>query len=311
MSFAPRRVKASGPTWQSLPLALGEVASGLINGVVYVVGEVNPSTLAYDINNGTWQSNLAARPFPGNHHAAEVIGGKLYLFGGLGANAQGKVQIYNPATNTWSLGAPIPFATGSASTALINGLVYYAGGIDLTGNTVVSAAVYNPVTNSWSGVAPMPVGRNHTASGTDGEKFYIFGGRGPGSGNGNTVAIGFTDVFIYNPATNTWASSMTPGSPIPPLPQARGGMGKAAYFRGEFYVMGGETTAQGTGQVNGNVYNRVDVYNPISQTWRLESPLLNARHGHFPLTDGQHIYVLGGGLSAGFGQSTSAERFQQ
>ena len=48
---------------------------------------------------------------------------------------------------------------------------------------------------------------------------------------------------IYDPATNQWQSSLTAGNAIQPLPAARGGMGKAVYFNGEFYVMGGETTS--------------------------------------------------------------------
>ena len=40
------------------------------------------------------------------------------------------MQIYDPVTDTWSLGAEIPFNAGSPSTALINNMVYVCGGID-------------------------------------------------------------------------------------------------------------------------------------------------------------------------------------
>ncbi len=293
----------SGP---SMPATLAEVAGGVINGVLYLVGEGNFATLAYDLGQHVWFDNLPARPFPGDHHAAEVINGKLYLFGGLDGGSEGKVQIFDPYTQVWTLGADIPFATGSASTALINGKVYLAGGI-IGAMTVSSAAVFDPATNSWTSIAPMPQGRNHAAASTDGIRFYVFGGRGPGSGDGNFEAEGFDDTQIYDPATNIWVSSGDAGSTLAPLPQKRGGMGKAAFLGGEFYVIGGETVPSGTGQVAGNVYNRVDVYNPASNSWRLDSVLPTARHGIFPLAHDGKIFVAGGGVVAGISASGVVE----
>ncbi len=84
---------------------------------------------------------------------------------------------------------------------------------------------------------------------------------------------------------------------VAPLPQKRGGMGKALFYGNEFYVMGGETTSSGSGQVAGNVYNRVDVYNPVTNTWRLEAPMPTARHGIFPVVGNDKIFVAGGGIS--------------
>lgn len=198
----------------------------------------------------------------------------------------------------------MPWATGSVSTAYINGKVYAAGGI-VGGGTVNTAALYDPASNTWATIASMPVGRNHAAAGTDGQKLYIFGGR---TGQ-NATTIGFTDVQIYDPLSNTWQWSGQTGSTIPPLPQARGGMGKAAYYGNEFYVMGGETPKNGTGQVAGNVYNRVDVYNPVSQTWRQEALMPTARHGIFPVVGNGQILVAGGGDHSGISSSTAFEMF--
>jgi N-acetylneuraminic acid mutarotase len=296
--------------WKSgaaLPIAVGEVSSGAVNGVLYLVGGYyTTATMAYDLKKGVWRSDLPVRPYPGDHHSAEVINGKLYLFGGLGGGSEGKVQIYDPNTNSWSVGAAAPYAAGSVSTAVIGGKVYMAGGIVGT-TTVSTAAVYNSATDSWSSIASMPVGRNHTAAGTDGQKFYIFGGRD----GGNSTTIGFNDVQIYTPSTDTWQWSGQSGSTILPLPQARGGMGKAAFYGNEFYVMGGETTDSGTGQVSGNVYNRVDVYNPTSNTWRLEAVIPTARHGISPFVSDGKILVGGGGIQAGASNSTVFELFSR
>ena len=114
-------------------------------------------------------------------------------------------------------------------------------------------------------------------------------------------------MSVLRQATNTWVSSSDAGSTLAPLPQKRGGMGKAAFLGGEFYVIGGETVPTGTGQVAGNVYNRVDVYNPASNSWRLDSVLPTARHGIFPLSYDGKIFVAGGGITAGHSQSVVLE----
>jgi glucose/arabinose dehydrogenase len=296
-------------TWHSLapmPHALGEVAAGVINGMLYIVGEGHPATVAFDTFSGQWVSDRAARPYVSDHHAAEVIEDRLYLFGGFDGAAD-KVQIYDPAADTWTLGSNIPWQAGSPASAVIDGRVYLAGGIQ-NNTTVTFNAVYDPDADTWSMLASMPAGRNHAASATDGERLYIFGGRGPGSGDGNVVAEGFDDVQIYDPDTDTWETSFDPGSTIPPLPQQRGGTGKAVYRNDEFYIMGGETTDQGQGAVAGDVYNRVDVYHPATQTWRLDAPLPTPRHGIFPLLYDDAIYVGGGGTSAGYGVSDVFEK---
>ena len=294
----------SGP---SLPVSIGEVAGGIIGKTMYMIGESNKATTALDLSTGTWRSNLAVRPFQGHHHAAEVVGGKLFLIGGLGGSSAGKVQIYDPATNVWTLGADMPFAAGSSSTAVIGGKIYVAGGI-IGSSTTTRSAVYNPATNSWTEIAPMPQGRNHAAATTDGSKLYVAGGRGPGSGDANVVANGFDNLQVYDPATNTWRSSATAGSGLAPLPQARGGMGKAVWYDGEMYVIGGETQ-NGPGATAQRVYNRVDIYNPATNTWRLGTPMPTARHGIFPLLMGNRIVVAGGGTTAGFSHSTVVETY--
>ncbi len=299
-------------TWEThqpnMPMPAGEVACGVINGVLYLVGEGNNNTYAYNIGQAQWSTNLAQRQFPGNHHGAEVVGGKWYLIGGLGSG-NGLVQIYDPVANQWTLGANMPWNGGSVSTALIDGKIYASGGI-VGSITVDNCAVYDPVTNAWTSLAPMPVGkgRNHSAAGTDGELFWIFGGRGQGSGAANVVANGFGDVQVYDPSTNTWSASFDVGSPLVPLPIGRGGTGKAVYFDGEFFVFGGETLTEPNAEP-GNVYNRVDVYDPSSHSWRTETEMPTARHGIFPILHQGKVYVAGGGVVAGFSASSEFEVF--
>jgi N-acetylneuraminic acid mutarotase len=288
------------------PVALGEVAGGVIGEKLYLVGEGNPATLVYDFAADSW-SAAAARPDPGNHHAAEVIGGKLYLFGGLTGGSGGEVQIYDPAADAWSKGADMPFAAGSGSSAVIGGLAYVAGGITAAGTTD-RVARYDPAADAWADLAPMPRGRNHAASATDGSKLWVFGGRGPGSGDFNVTTNGFDDVQVYDPAANSWAWSGDLAAQLPALPQRRGGMGKAVFLGGEFYVIGGETLTD-PGATPDGVFDRVDVFDPSARAWRLDAPMPTARHGIFPLAFDGRIYVAAGGVHFGGSQSKVTEVF--
>tara|TARA_R110002096_G_scaffold79532_8_gene186761 strand:+ start:12071 stop:17392 length:5322 start_codon:yes stop_codon:yes gene_type:complete len=294
--LAPAAGQGTG-TWKSaasLPDALGEVSAELIDGTLYMVGEGSNKTYAYDVANDAWSDTLATRPFPGNHHACEVFDGKLYLIGGLGSG-QGKVQIYDPVLNTWSLGADMPWSGGSCSSASIDGLIYVCGGI-VGGGTVNNLSVYDPVLDQWQpGGGPampgMPVGVNHAGSSTDGEKLYIFGGRA----GGNFPAPGFTNLQIYDPVLNTWEDSGQMASSLADLPAGRGGTGRAVHFAGKFYLFGGETS--------GGVFDEVFVYDVQDNSWSNEADMITARHGIFPVVVGHRIFCIGGGIVAGFSAS--------
>lgn len=286
-----------------MPVALGEVAGGVIGDKMYMVGQGDPATWVYDLKLNNWV-RTAARPFVGNHHAAEVVGGKLYLIGGIDAG-QGKVQIFDPATGTWTLGADMPFAGGSVATALIRGEIYAAGGVvgSLTDQHSTNRfAKYNPATDKWKDLSPMLHACNHAGSATDGKRMFVFGGRG----GGNWPSRGFDAVQIYDPATDKWESSREASTKLSPFPQRRGGMGKAVYANGEFYVMGGETIFGG-GATFWQTYDRVEIYDPVKNLWRKGPPMITARHGIFPLLYQNRIYVAGGGGHVGPGKTSVLE----
>ncbi len=307
-----------GSTAGALPFAISDVAGGVIGDELILVNGHDPATLVLDVlqfgqpdaptalgvppapNGAAWHTH-AVRPFPGGAHAAEVVGDRLYLVGGTGAGSEGRVQIYDPAQDAWSLGASLPWTGGSVCTAAIAGKIYAAGGV-AGGATVDACAVYDPATNAWTPRASLPFhqGRNHAASGTDGTRFFVIGGRGFGSGDAGQLADGFDTVQIYDPAANAWITSLDPSGPgaaLAPLPVARGGLGHLVSWQGELYVIGGDT-ATGAGAGPGGVYDRVDVYDPAANAWRLEAPLPTPRAALGPVLFQGRVFVAGGSTTA-------------
>jgi hypothetical protein len=288
------------PKWSrgaDMPVALGEVAAGVINNKLYVVGDGNSKTLVYDLSSKTWRDNLAQRQFPAKDQVAEVVNGRLYVFGGVkyssgSQNAYDYTQIYNPATNSWSQGARMPFKAFASQTAVINGEIYLAGGITQGNFTTNRVAKYNPSSNTWTNLASMPgIGRNSAPAGTDGKYLFVFGGRVRGDNPEN----GRTDILLYNPMTNRWVTGMTADKPFAALPIGRGGTVKAPYVNGEFYLIGGEDLTR--------PLSRVDTFNPQTNAFRRLPDMPTARHGIYPVFANNAIHVPGGGATSGYSQS--------
>ncbi|MEO6437384.1 MAG: fibronectin type III domain-containing protein, partial [Tepidisphaeraceae bacterium] len=299
----------SWSTGVPLPFAMAELGGAIINGKMYVAGEGNPNTWEFDFTAQQWTSR-AVRPFTGDNseaeHATETVGGLLYLIGGLTGGSENKVQIFDPASNSWSLGAQRSYNAGSSLSAVIGNEIYVTGGAVTVPSyqPVGKTSKYNPATNTWTALADMALPRHSAAGGTDGQKLYIFGGRNAGL----EASDGTDTVQIYDPVNNTWQTSEQPGSVIPRMPRPMRGAGiKAIFYGGEFYVIGGENSTGGFGATSNNVFDRVDIYNPTLRTWRVGPPMPTARHATIPILHQDKIYVVGGGVVRGTSFSTIVE----
>jgi hypothetical protein len=281
-------------TLPPLPVALEGAVGAVIGQMLYVVGGGNNATLAFNFSLNQWTNLPGVRPFPSAYHSIEVISNRLYLIGGLSGPAVGKTQIYDPATNGWSVGPALPYSIGICATAvLLDGL--YVSAPDSENPLRNLLARFSLSDNRWTTNLPgMPQTRIHAAAGTDGAHLFLFGGRNPAAANND----GTDTVQVYDPISNSWVSSAGPGAWILPLPQARCGMGKALFRDGRFYVMGGETTF-GLGATPQRTYNRVDIYYVALNQWSAGTPMLTARHGFASVLHDGRIYVAGGGLTEG------------
>jgi N-acetylneuraminic acid mutarotase len=292
----------------SLPSAIGEVAGGIIGNRLYLVGAHNPATLVLDLATGHWapRDQLAMRPSIRDALSAEVLGGELYLLGGVGPRG-GLVQIYNPTDDSWRIGPATPLRGSFSASAVIEDRIYVAGG--MVGDTATAqAAAFDPATAQWKRLAPMPHPVGRAVAGTDGKRFYVFGGVSRSSGARDSAAGVVQTLQIYDPASDTWiASGGGPGSPAP-LPLARARAGKAPFYRGAFYLFGGVTSSRPAATPDGTSA-RVDIFDPVANAWRQGPDMPAPRWGIFPLTYGDRIYVAGGGRPGGPPASTVVEIF--
>ena len=267
-----------------MPVARQELATGVLNGKLYVIGGYDAggnSTATVQVYNPTTDTWASAAPIPYavNHNSAAVAGGKLYSFG-----AGGGVFVYNPNNNSWAAVASAHYAHGgTAAVGVIDDKIYVAGGTGTPSQRELE--VYNPVTNRWTVKAPMSVPRNHTAGGVIDGKFYVAGGRV----NFNSASAA---LEVYNPQTNTWSTRA-------PMPTARSGIA-AAVVNQELWVFGGEVP---------NLHAEVEVYNPVSNRWRRLPDMPLPRHGSWASVIGNKIYIPGGGAAQGLAATNTNQIF--
>lgn len=257
--------------------------------------------MVFDFKTSRWldPAQFAKRPFPGNHHCAEVHDQHLFLLGGL-TYGNGKGQVYDFDKNQWSE-FDMPFEAGSASSALIGDYIYYCGGIwEKIKDTVNTCQKLHIHTMHWSSdLSNMKYGVNHAAHCSDGTKFYVIGGRK----GGNSPGESFDYNQVYDPQKNSWVQKA-------PLPVPRGGMGKCivagkATHQGgtgkKLYVFGGESRDHHLdGITDVGTYTFVDVYDIEKDQWSRGPEMDIPRHGIWPIAYEDVVMVAGGGVKVGY-----------
>ncbi|WP_437927268.1 kelch repeat-containing protein [Sorangium sp. So ce291] len=208
-----------------------------------------------------WQFVAPMRQSHDGHTATLLPNGNVLVTCGLLA----VTELYDPATNTWSLTGPvIEDRAGCATARLPDGRVLVSGGENSSYVRLASAELYDPATNTWSAAAPMSQARrSHVAT-------LLGDGRVLVSGGGNTAEL-------YDPATNTW-------SPAGTMSQARFAHTATLLASGKVLVTGNASGAAGA-----------ELYDPVMNTWSPAPPMSEARSFHTAtlLANGK-VLVAGG-----------------
>ena len=126
--------------------------------------------------------------------------GKVYIINGYINGAINNTQIYTVATNTWSAGAPSPFALyGSIrENPIIGDNIYIVQGQQTDAEFSSAVYVYNIPTNSWTEKSFGPHAADGVAGGVYNGIIYTFGGRQDWTG-----PYGLTFANSYTPAADT------------------------------------------------------------------------------------------------------------
>ena len=203
------------------------------------------------------------------------------------------VHILTLVRETWTTGTPMPAARarGGGGTALYNGKLYLAGGLQDTtsgtghdGVSVNLFDVYDPQAGTWTALPNMPRPRDHFHAAVVGDKFYAIAGRQGAIPDFFNAVI--PEVDVYDLTGGTW--STLPSASNLPTPRAAAGV---AVLDHEIIVIGGEG--------NGQAWNTVEAFDTTTGTWRTLLSMPTARHGIQAAVCNGGIYVVGGALTQG------------
>lgn len=199
---------SAGP---ALPAPRFAAAAANLGGGLHLVGGWNVSNSAsasltrHDrlaAGAATWTS-AAPLATARNAAGAAVLGGRLYVVGGrspgIRANDQtslASTEVYDPATDSWSAGVPLPTARGSLGVAALGGRLYALGGESTPGTVSNAVERFDATTNTWSTLPAMPLRAHGLAVVAAGSSLYVMGGF---TGASDAVGTESNALYRYTP----------------------------------------------------------------------------------------------------------------
>lgn len=159
----------------NLPDSMGKIAAGAnaVKGYIYIIGgyhvfsggneKSSEKIHRFDIASDTFLSDGADIPVPTDDHVQAVWNDSLiYVISGWSQNTNiPNVQIYNPSTDSWQVGTPVPnnhsYKSFGASGTIVGNTIYYFGGAKIGGNFPIQNQLRvgkidpnNPTQITWS-----------------------------------------------------------------------------------------------------------------------------------------------------------------
>lgn len=213
-------------------------------------GEWVNSLETWVLEDDAWRS-LDPLPRPQAEAVGALLAGRVHLVTGRSptgeANGnwpdQGDVDTHlalDPATGRWETRAPAPMARNSAAAAVLDGVLWVAGGRTVQGGGTGRLDRYDPVADRWDTLAPIPASDSGPevggglAMGALGGRLVAFGGEWFAQGGGGV----FPETWIYSPATDAWTRG-------PDMLTPRHGLAAAVVGDALYAVAGGEVVSGG------------------------------------------------------------------
>ncbi|WP_226163610.1 malectin domain-containing carbohydrate-binding protein, partial [Hymenobacter terricola] len=252
------------------------------------VQEYTPAT-------NTW-ADKAAPPVELNHFQAVTLDGLIYAAGAMNGAYPHEVPlpntyIFNPAKNTWSVGAAIPAARrrGSAGAVVYNNKIYLVAGITdgHWAGWVPWFDEYDPATNTWRALPDAPRARDHFHATVVNNKLYLAGGRRSSGSTNQVFDLTIPEVDVYDFTAGTWSTLPTGSN----LPTPRAGASNVL-LSNELLVIGGESS-QPAG------HKETHALNLTTNTWRRLADLQESRHGTQAIVNNNGVYIAAGSGNQG------------
>ncbi|MHB1127541.1 MAG: RCC1 domain-containing protein [Bacillota bacterium] len=266
------------------------------NGQLYMLGGLDDSGspynyfYKYDPQSNSWSTASGWTGYNRYYNKmVQATNGNIYMFGGYdsGYAYDSGMWEYNPLTSQWTRKATL--TTGGryyhTMAAGSNRKIYVLGGYNPSlGTYSRDLWEYDPVANTWTQKTTPPLvssGGIYGAAlaGSDNGKLYLWGGYIDGWGVSDN-----TKVYVYDIASNTWATITTTS-----YPTARYYF-TMDYISGRLLVFGG---------LNGGYLSDLWEFNTSTNTWTSKATGPAGRYSHASAMLNNKLYILGGYGSSG------------
>ena len=269
-----------------------------------VGGRGEKLTQAFDPATGRW-SDGAAPPVEMHHFQAVEHDGKVWVVGAMTGGYPDeppipRVHVYDPASDSWSLGPEIPEdrRRGGAGAIAHEGRIYVVAGIrnGHTDGHVAWFDAFDPATGEWTRLPDAPRPRDHFQAAIVDGRLFAIGGRRSSAATGQTFELTVPEVDVYDFATGEWTTLPAASN----LPTERAGT-TSVVLNGEILVIGGESGAQQP------AHAEVEALDPATGRWRTLAPLNTGRHATQAVVHDGRIYVAAGSRTRGATEINSQE----
>lgn len=269
-----RDFSSTGNNWSSNSSGVGNARYGVsvaIGSTAYVFSGYDTSVYSMDMGSRA-VTTKAAGPVAMRMAKAVVVGTKVYLMQPTGSSTYYTYNyVYDTVANTWTQLAAIPISTTYSQT-VTNGTskIWLVGGSSSNGNKIYE---YDIAGNTWTAKtnAPFSIPISSLGQNTiyyDAGYVYV-----PGNSAGS--------MMKFDTVANTWS---TPFITMAATNPAVVGVGSKIYAFG--------------GIVGSTYQNTTMVYDTLTRTWELKTPMARTRQGANAIHLNGKIYVIAGANSS-------------
>ncbi len=194
---------------------------------------------------------------------------------GVSAFLRPRLSIARQASPAWQTGAPLPAPGSEFAAAVMDGVIYVAGGFDVESRLFA----FDIAATAWTEGAALPEPRHHAGLAALDGYVYLAGGHDHESQAVDTA-------WRYDPVSDSWED-------LPSLPQGpRGALGLAAMDR-KVYAVGGSS-----GDLSGPATADCVCFDSATTAWTELEPMPTARE-HLTVGAAGGVLVAIGGRNGG------------
>jgi N-acetylneuraminic acid mutarotase len=290
--------------WQAGPainLARSHFAAGVIGDKIFIFGGQNTDNTS---NNSIEVLDLAQPTawtlLPGTNNAninlvkefsGTVLTDQWFVFGGYDGVPRkthlNYVESYDPVSDTWSEKSSMPTNRFQAVSITHNQQIYAFGGEYAQSENSPSyyykiVEAFDPLTDSWRTVTNMPQLRLLPAVAVFNDKAYVIGGGQVGAWKT------YSNLYAYDFINKSWIKS---GLSKLPTPRVFSFGHAAPVLNGKIYLVGGATVGKKPNLIPST---KVEIYDPISNTWQIGPSLPQGALYNVAVAAGNEVYVIAG-----------------